>query len=84
MNDSDDFGIDPEQLQSVKAELVKAFPILKFFEYEHLPSRLQEISLPFARLAWRMAITLPPNPESSTALRKLLESKDCAVRAALP
>lgn len=62
---------------------MSAFPILRYFEYRHLPEDLQAVSEPFARLAHQVAETLPSNPETSTALRKLLEAKDCAVRAAL-
>ena len=57
--------------------------ILKFFEYKHLPEKLQEISKEFHRLAWHLANTVPHGPELTVALRKLLESKDAAVRAAL-
>jgi hypothetical protein len=59
-------------------------PILKFFAYEHLPAHLQEHSRPWCELARRLVDTLPPSPERSVALRKLLEGKDAAVRAALP
>jgi hypothetical protein len=58
-------------------------PILKYFAYEHLPAKLQVISKPFGELAQLMAATLPPSAETSAGLRKLLEAKDCAVRAAL-
>lgn len=61
----------------------KMYPILRYFEYEHLPEMLQLISRPFCNLAHQLALELPHNPETSTALRKLLEAKDCAVRAAL-
>lgn len=57
--------------------------LLQYFKYEHLPPALQEISKPFAELAKQMETTLPSNPEKTTAFRKLLEAKDCAVRAAL-
>lgn len=57
--------------------------LLQFFAYEHLPSHLQEISKPFHALAYELVKTLPMNPESTTAMRKLLEAKDCAVRAKL-
>lgn len=60
------------------------YPILRYFAYEHLPEPLQVISRPFFQLANDLAAELPYNPETSTALRKLLEAKDCAVRAALP
>jgi len=56
-------------------------PILQFFAYEHLPESLQEISKPFGDLANEMANILPSNPELSAGLRKLLEAKDCFVRA---
>jgi hypothetical protein len=59
------------------------YPILRYFEYAHLPPRLQEISRPFCELAQRMATELVAGPEVSAGLRKLLEAKDCAVRAAL-
>jgi hypothetical protein len=58
-------------------------PILQFFAYEHLPAHLQEVSKPFGLLAQQIAETLPRNPERTVALRKLLESKDAAVRAKL-
>lgn len=58
-------------------------PILQFFEFEHLPPGLQHVSAPFAALASRIVHTLPRNAERSTALRKLLEAKDAAVRAAI-
>lgn len=57
--------------------------ILQFFAYEHLPPHLAEVSRPFAELAEQMVETLPRNPERTVALRKLLEAKDAAVRAAI-
>lgn len=56
--------------------------ILKYFKYDHLPPHLQAISKPFADLANEVA-ERADNPETTVALRKLLEAKDCAVRAAL-
>lgn len=58
-------------------------PILQYFDFAHLPSHLQEVSRPFNDLAQRLVATTPRNPERTVALRKLLESKDAAVRAAL-
>jgi hypothetical protein len=57
--------------------------IAQFFEWSHLPEHLQEVSRPFANLANHIVHTLPSNPERTVALRKLLEAKDCAVRAVL-
>lgn len=56
--------------------------LLKFFAYEHLPAKLQEISRPFGELATDLAGKLD-GPELTAGLRKLLEAKDCMVRAAL-
>lgn len=57
--------------------------MLQFFEYAHLPEHLREVSKPFGDLANMIAETLPSNPERTVALQKLLEAKDCAVRARL-
>jgi hypothetical protein len=58
-------------------------PIMQYFAYDHLPSKLQEVSKPFCDLAFQVQAGLPRNPERTVALRKLLEAKDAAVRAAL-
>ena len=55
--------------------------LLQFFAYAHLPAPLQAVSKPFCELAQQLVTSLPRNPERTTALRKLLEAKDCAVRA---
>lgn len=60
-----------------------AEPLLQFFAYQHLPAHLQAVSQPFSAMADNLVRTLPRNPERTMALRKLLESKDCAVRALL-
>ena len=71
--------------------------LLQFFAYEHLPPHLQLVSKPFHDLAHAIVngdncaesgtVTigspLPANAERTVALRKLLEAKDCFVRAAL-
>lgn len=71
--------------------------MLQFFAYEHLPAHLQAVSKPFHDLAYALVMgdnvpesgtvtiggPLPSNPERTVALRKLLEAKDCAVRALL-
>lgn len=56
--------------------------ILEFFNFEHLPQHLQDVSEPFHNLAWDMA-TKFDGAELTVGLRKLLEAKDCMVRAAL-
>jgi len=58
------------------------FPILRFFTFAHLPAHLQEVSRPLAELAEVMAARSPNgDAETSAGLRKLLEAKDCFVRA---
>lgn len=70
--------------------------IMQYFAYEHLPANLQAVSKPFCDLARALVgdeqgmpagttvqFPLPRNPERTVALRKLLEAKDAAVRAAL-
>lgn len=57
--------------------------LLQFFAYAHLPPNLQVVSVVFYQLAKRIDLTLPDNVEKTNALRKLLESKDCAVRSVL-
>ena len=56
---------------------------IKYFSYEHLPEKLQEVSKPIGELAKLMEETLPDGAEKSAGMRKLLEAKDCFVRAAL-
>jgi hypothetical protein len=58
-------------------------PILQFFAWTHLPQHLQLVSQPFQNLALTIVNNLPRNPERTVALRKLLEAKDAAVRAAI-
>lgn len=64
-------------------EQLSADPILNFFSYRHLQPSLAEISAPFCHLAEQIITTLPRSAERTMALRKLLEAKDCAVRAKL-
>lgn len=54
--------------------------MMRHFTYDHLPQELQAVSAPFAELA-RTVDEQCAGPETTTALRKLLEAKDCAVRA---
>lgn len=57
--------------------------LLGFFAFEHLPEKLQAVSRPIGELARSMADLLPDCAEKTAGLRKLLEAKDCLVRAAL-
>jgi hypothetical protein len=68
-------------------EIRKKYPTLNFFKYAHLPDVLQKFSKPFGDLAETMARELKDSPhfaEVAAGLRKLVEAKDCFVRARLP
>lgn len=59
--------------------------IMEYFEYGHLPEGpMREMSRMFCQLAEHVHHVAPRNAERSTALRKLLEGKDAAVRAVKP
>ena len=57
--------------------------LMQFFKYAHLPEQLQEPSRSCASLAEQMDESLAESAEKTAGLRKLLEAKDCFVRAKL-
>lgn len=58
--------------------------IMRYFEYKHLPKgKLRQTSKICAMLAKQMDQDLIGCAEKTAGLRKLLEAKDCFVRAAL-
>lgn len=57
--------------------------IMRYFEYAHLPIHLQLVSKSVGELAEKIDTVLPDCDEKSMGLRKLLEAKDCFVRASL-
>lgn len=72
--------IHPAPLEFNEDEILQD-KILRYFHYKHLPPSLQSTSREFCRVARFIIDTCPRTPERTVALRKLLESKDCAVRA---
>lgn len=56
----------------------------RYFAHEHLPPPLAMISLRCGDLVDEMIATLPDSLQLRTGIQKLLEAKDCFVRAALP
>ena len=56
--------------------------MMRWFTYEHLPEELQPVSKACADLASAMD-EIPEGVEKSAGMRKLLEAKDCFVRAKL-
>lgn len=58
---------------------------LSHFDFEHLPDTQKKISVKFWRLAWALVMEEGLDGSDVTVgLRKLLETKDCFVRASLP
>lgn len=67
-----------------KPQLSPSKRILKHFRWEHLKDEeLRNTSKAFSILAQGLEVSIPDGPEKTVALRKLLEAKDCAVRAVL-
>jgi hypothetical protein len=59
-------------------------PILRYFSFEHLTrADLRDVSAACHDLAYGMCNAVPDGTELRVGLRKLLEAKDCFVRAAL-
>lgn len=59
--------------------------MLRYFKYAHLKDeKLQATSKLFCDAAFLFADAVPAGPEKTAGMRKLLEAKDCAVRAMLP
>jgi hypothetical protein len=70
-------------MTEVTSDAPSANPIMRFFAFAHLPDHLKLVSGEVFRLACSMDALLPNGAEKSAGLRKLLEAKDCFVRAAL-
>ena len=59
-------------------------PILNYFAYKHLSHpELRQVGETYSKMAHTLDVLLPNGPEKTVAFRKLLESKDCAVRMML-
>lgn len=72
-----------DALERARAEREGEEPMLKFFSFNHLPAKLRAQSARFCDLAVTLVRLAPRSAERTVALRKLLESKDAAVRALL-
>lgn len=58
--------------------------LLSLFRWEHLTHELlRDVSRGFSEMAYAMHAVTRPSFERTMMLRKLLEAKDCAVRAAM-
>ena len=57
--------------------------VARWFNTDHHLEDLRRVSDPVAELADKVMAELPDGPELTAGLRKLLEAKDCFVRAAV-
>lgn len=58
--------------------------LMKFFAFAHLDDEKQAVSKIFYETAVNLVNTIPKDSaELTMSLRKLLEAKDCAVRASM-
>jgi hypothetical protein len=82
------FSLSPENDDSPERDLSERHSsvshVAQFFSFDHLRAGpLRETSRACHDLAFQMIHELPDSPELTAGLRKLLEAKDCFVRAAL-
>jgi len=57
--------------------------ILRWFDCDYLTGDLYNTALAMQNIAVAAVTALPDGPELTAGLRKLLEAKDCFVRAAI-
>lgn len=55
--------------------------LLKWLRHDHLPKHLQAVVEPIDSLAKSLDASLAEGPEKTAGMRKLVEAKDCFVRA---
>lgn len=68
--------------ERVKAARTK-YPVMQFFRVDHLPEAIQPIVAIMAAVGLLLCEQLPDNLEKQVALRRLMETKEAAVRAML-
>lgn len=57
-----------------------SYYMLEFFDYAHLPEAYHSIAKLYAAVAHDLIVFGKPHQEQTAAMRKLLESRDCALR----
>lgn len=74
----------PEQRQGIRPVPDVPNRLIRWFSFHHLPvGSVRDTSAMVANLAYRIDDALPESAEKTAGLRKLLEAKDCFVRAAI-
>lgn len=69
---------------SIRGDVIVSHETVRFFEYAHLPPHLQGVSKLFSLLAQQMDTLVADNDQKNIGMQKLLEAKDCFVRANIP
>ena len=67
----------------MSAALKQPTHIMQHFYHEHLPPDLREVSRTISEVAMELDQSIYDCAEKTAGLRKLLEAKDCFVRAQL-
>ena len=85
---------DPTTKAQRVAKWAKYFPgrhpavheLMSYFSTDHLPdgTPMKGLVSEFEAFAEELVNACPDGPELTTALRKILEAKDCAVRSVVP
>ena len=57
--------------------------LMRWFDHQHLPLHLQPVSRHCANLAQYIDESIPDGDQKDKGLQKLIEAKDCFVRAKL-
>jgi hypothetical protein len=57
--------------------------MMRWLEHDHLTPDLQAVVKPIFELGMKLDDDLPEGPEKTAGFRKLVEAKDCFVRAYL-
>ena len=61
-------------------QLQEEEPLLRWFSAAHLPPKLKGMMMSFDDLARTIVVHTPKSAERTVALRKLIESSNCAIR----
>jgi hypothetical protein len=78
------YGSPEHAAESTKGRHAEIKDGLQWLTFSHLPEKLRKFSAPFFGAALEMIETIPTDsPELKTAINRLIEAKDSAVRAGI-
>jgi hypothetical protein len=82
-SDSDVYRVKCNDETTLTTRHIATQQLMRYFVSDHLPHDQAIVSSYCTDTAWLMLGALPDSPELTAGLRKLLEAKDCFVRASL-